>query len=46
MELESLAAGLKLKVAIGEETRARIRLAILLTTLAAHFQQTGRFVEE
>lgn len=45
-ELGSLAARLKLKVGPGEETRARIKLAILLTTLAAHFQQTGRFVEE
>jgi hypothetical protein len=45
-EVVRITSALKLKVAPGDETRARIRLAILLTTLAAHFQQTGHFVEE
>jgi hypothetical protein len=45
-EVTRMLSGLKLKVAPGDETRARIKLAILLTTLAAHFQQTGKFVED
>jgi hypothetical protein len=45
-ELICMSAALKLKAAPGDETPARIKLAILITTLATHFQQTGRFVEE
>ena len=44
-ELVRMASGLKLKTEPGAETPARVKLAILLTTLAMHFQQTGRFVE-
>jgi hypothetical protein len=45
-ELIHMIADLKLKVASGNETYARIKLAILLTTLAMNFQHTGSFVRE
>ena len=45
-ELIRLTAALKLKIDPDGLTPARVKLAILLTTLAMHFQHKGSFVEE
>jgi hypothetical protein len=45
-KLIRMIAGLKLKVDPGAENPARMKLAILITTLAMHYQYTGRFVEQ